>query len=187
MSASPFILRRPILCLLAAGAVAGFAGCASLGIGNSPVRPAQWVDLDAYMGDWFIVAATSGSLPAGSERPIERYLLESDGQIQTTLFAWKGGTQGRLVEIRGLAQVSDPGTNSVWTVSPQGAFFTRQLVILHVASDYHYAVVATPDRRHAWIFSRTRQLSGTDYSSALDVLRSNGIRPGRLIPLSQAR
>lgn len=157
------------------------SACAS----RPPVVPAKAVDLPRYMGDWYVIA----NIPYWGEKDcygsLERYRLLPDGTIDTRFIARKGGFYGRKYLVKSVARVTDPVDNSQWEVLFLGGLFKIRLTILDVAPDYRYAVVATPDGKLAWIFSRKPTLPARDYAAALEVLKANGIRVERLEQVPQ--
>lgn len=162
------------------------AGCAMLPHKpQPPLISARHVDLDSYMGDWFVIAHVPYSGEKGFCSSIQRFLLYPEGQIKTTFLAIKTGPSGQAVSIVTLSQVTNTKTNAEWTIYLPGAFSPSQMTILYVAPDYHYAVVATTDRKHAWILSRIRKMAPADYTSSLLVLKNNGIPSKHLILVPQ--
>jgi len=156
-------------------------GCAS----RPPVVPAPAVDLPRYMGDWFVIA----NIPYWAEKDcygsIERYRLQSDGLIDTTFLARKGGFQGKQFEAKSVARVTDKQSNARWQVLFLGGLIKVPLVILDVTPDYRSAVVVTPDRKLAWIFLRDPVMPARDYEAAVAVLKAGGIDVSRLVRVPQ--
>lgn len=160
-------------------ALAALAGCAS------PVVPVTGLDLQRYMGDWHVIA----NIPYFGEKDcygsIERYRLLEDGRIDTRFIARKGSFYGRKYLVKSIARVVDKTNNSTWDVLFLGELIKVRLVILDVAPDYRYAVVATPDRRLAWIFCRKPAMPQRDYDAAVEVLETNRINTRKLAPVRQ--
>ncbi|MFZ4680959.1 MAG: lipocalin family protein [Terrimicrobiaceae bacterium] len=156
-------------------------GCAT----RPPVVPAPAVDLPRYMGDWFVIA----NIPYWAEKDcygsIERYRLQSDGLIDTTFLARKGGFQGKQLEAKSVARVTDKKSNARWQVLFLGGLIKVPLVILDVTPDYRSAVVVTPDRKLAWIFHRDPVMPARDYEAAVAVLKAGGIDVSRLVRVPQ--
>lgn len=150
-----------------------------------PVRPANHVDLERYMGDWFVVE----NIPYFAERnaygSIERYKLLGDGKVDTTFLARRGGFDGKKIEARSVAIVTNTENNAEWQVRFLGGILRIPLVILAIDPNYQWAVVSTPDRNLAWIFSRTPVLAQTELDRARAVLDENGIAPERLETVPQ--
>lgn len=157
-------------------AIGVFAGCTTV---REPM-PSPYVDIPRYMGQWYVIA----NIPYFGEKDcfgsFERYRLLPDGQIETHFVARKKGFYGRRFIVDSVAKVMDNRSNSDWEVKFFGGLAKTRLLILHVSPDYRYAVVATPDRKLAWIFSRERTLPARNYHTAVGFLHAAGIDTSKL-------
>ncbi len=158
-------------------------GCAATP--RSVVVPAAKVDLPGYMGDWHVIANIPYFAEKNCYNSVETYRLTPEGKVDTVFRARKGGFDGKLLEAGNVATVTDPGTNARWTASFFGGLVKVKLVILAVADNDRYAVVATPDAKLAWIFSRTSTLSAEDYAAAVAVLKASGVDVSKLAMVPQ--
>lgn len=158
-------------------------GCASTP--RTAVVPAEKVDLPRYMGDWHVIANIPYFAEKGCYNSVETYRLTPEGKVDTVFKARKGGFDGKLLKAGNVATVNDPGTNARWTASFLGGLIKIQLVILAVSEDGRWAVVATPDAKLAWIFSRTPTLPRADHDAAVAVLQRSGVDAARLAPVPQ--
>ena len=155
---------------LIAVALAVVAGCAT----TAPtVAHAPQVDLQRFMGDWYVI----GNIPARPEREaynaVEHYDLRPDGRIQTTFVFRKGGFDAPLKTMRPVADVR-PGTgNAVW-----GMQFVwpikAEYVIAYVDPDYRETIIARSKRDYAWIMARTPQIPAADLERLEGRLRALG-------------
>jgi apolipoprotein D and lipocalin family protein len=69
------------------------AGCSSSKM--PPLDPVAEVDIDRFMGDWYVIASIPTSIEKSAFNAVESYRLDSDGTIATT-FSFRKGDQGRL-------------------------------------------------------------------------------------------
>jgi apolipoprotein D and lipocalin family protein len=169
---------------LLAGLLSVFAvGCASAP--KNAVRPAPYVDLARFMGDWFVIANIPYFAEKDCYNSLESYRLTPEGKVDTVFTARRGSFDGPLVKAGNVATIDDPGTNARWTANFLGGLVRVRLVVLHVAPDYRYAVLATPDGNLAWIFACTSTLSENDYRSAVVVLQQNGVAIEKLAKVPQ--
>ena len=68
------------------------SGCA----GNQPpLETVDYVDLDRFMGDWYVIANIPTFLEKNAYNAVESYELDSDGTIATTFVFRKGGFDGK--------------------------------------------------------------------------------------------
>ena len=59
-----------------------------------PVEPVSYVDLNQFMGDWYVIACIPTFIETEAYSAIESYQLEKDGSINTTFVFRKGGFDG---------------------------------------------------------------------------------------------
>ena len=57
---------------------------------------AEYVDLERFMGKWYVQGYTPTALDRNAWNPTESYELLEDGRIQTTYQFRKGGEAGKL-------------------------------------------------------------------------------------------
>ena len=67
-------------------AMFGF-GCATV----TPPPTVPYVDLERYMGDWYVIAGLFTFIEKDAYAGIESYRLDEKGRIQTTFTFRKGG------------------------------------------------------------------------------------------------
>ncbi len=173
MSAVSPRLRR-LLCgavLVAAGAL---AGCASSGPPTIP--PVAAVDLDRFMGTWYVIAHVPSRMEREAFEAIEHYARLDDGRIQTVFTYRKGGFDAPLRTLRPVARVT-PGTgNAVWGMQfiwPIQA----EYVVVHLDADYRHTIIGRSARDYAWIMARTPVIDPADYDALVQ----------RLVDLGYAR
>jgi len=83
--------HRPLRNLaLASILTAAAAGCSS----NPPMPTVDYVDLERYMGDWYVIANIPTFLERGAHNAVESYSLNPDGTIATVFTFRKDGFDG---------------------------------------------------------------------------------------------
>ncbi len=89
-------------------------GCSLVGPDRPPLPMAKNVDLDRFMGDWYVI----GFIPLYPERNahngIENYRLTADGTIATTYRFRDGGFDQPLETFRPEATVVEGSGNAHW-------------------------------------------------------------------------
>jgi len=158
--------------LIAAGAVAVLlvAGCAT-----SPptIAPVKQVDLQRFMGDWYVI----GNIPTRPERnafnAVESYTLKPDGRIDTRFRYREGAFDGPLKTMNPVGSVVPDTGNAVWGMQ----FFwpvKAEYVIVDVDSDYQLTIIGRSSRDYAWIMARTPTISEPVYEAAVSRLKTLG-------------
>jgi apolipoprotein D and lipocalin family protein len=146
-------------------AISSFVLLALLGgtaMANDPIPTANHVELERFMGDWYVIA----NIPTWFERDawnaVESYTLEADGRIATTFTFRRGGPDGKPVEYRPTGFVQGDASNAVWAMQFLWPFKSEYL-IAYVDPDYRETIVARNKRDYVWIMARDPQLSDADY------------------------
>jgi apolipoprotein D and lipocalin family protein len=130
---------------------------------SAPSLPVvERVDLERFMGDWYVIANIPTSAEEGAHNAVESYRLDDDGTIATTFTFRDGSFDGpeRVMRPRGF--VRDRNSNAVWGMQ----FFwpiKAEYLIAHVDADYTETIIARSRRDYVWIMARTPQIPEADY------------------------
>ena len=143
------------------------------------IRTEAYVDLDRFMGEWYVIA----SIPTALERNIfnatETYRLDDDGTIATAFSFRKGGFEGRQKTWKTRGFVRDTATNAEWGM--QFIWPIRSdYRILFVNEDYSQTIVGRNRRDFAWIMSRTPTISNEELFERVRMLREQGYDTDKL-------
>jgi apolipoprotein D and lipocalin family protein len=154
---------------------------------NPPLQTVPHLDLQRFMGDWYVVAHIPYSLEKGKVGTLDRYALRPDGRIDNSYLFHRGNLEAPLEEWKGVAWVVNPSTNAEWRVQFLWPFRVPYLVTA-LDKDYQWAVIGYPNRKLGWILSRTPQMDPKDYDFALQSLKHQGydITKFALVPQKQA-
>jgi apolipoprotein D and lipocalin family protein len=148
------------------------AGCASgPQRGDPPMELAPFVDLERFMGLWYVQGYTPTPLDPNAFNPTEEYELMDDGRIQTTYRFRADDPAGEEKVFRPVARVFDTESNAEWRMRFFGVINTPYL-ILFVSDDYTETVIGHPDRDLAWIMTRDVEVSEARYAALRDELKS---------------
>jgi len=160
------MIRYRLSCLLAAALF--IAGCQSV----PTITTVDHVDIDRYMGDWYVIANIPTFLERDAYNAVERYSLREDGTIDTVFTFNKGGFDGkpRRYNPRGFIRSDNNaewGMRFVWP-------FKAEFLVLWLDEDYTQTVVGRSRRDYVWIMAREPQLPEADYQRILDFLAAEG-------------
>lgn len=135
------------------------------------------VDLERFMGDWYVIGFIPISIPffseEGAHNGVESYRLTEEGVIETTYTFRDGGFDGPERRFTPKGWVYDERTNAEWRMQFLWPFKSAYL-ILYLDEDYRNTVVGVPDRAHVWIMSRDPDVSEADYAELLKRVESLG-------------
>lgn len=156
--------------------IAGWLGAASLAAcAHAPptIAPVASVDLDRFMGRWYVIAHIPTRFERDAYAAVESYERRPDGRIATTFTYRSGALDGPVHTMHPVGTVR-PGTgNAVWDMRFFG-LFSAEYVIVDLDSDYSMTIIGRSRRDYAWIMARTPRIDEADYRRAADRLRSLG-------------
>lgn len=144
--------------------------CASKG---PEMKTVDYVDLDRFMGDWYVIANIPTFLEKGAHNAVESYALNDDGTIATTFVFRDGGFDGEKKTYTPKGFVRDDGTNAHWGMRfiwPIKADYR----IVYLDDDYTQTVIARQKRDFIWIMARTPEISEEDYDEIIEFAASIG-------------
>jgi apolipoprotein D and lipocalin family protein len=127
-----------------------------------PMPPVAQVDLDRFMGDWYVIAAIPSWPERNAYNAVESYARLPDGKIQTTFRYRDDGFDGKLKTMRPVGTVQADSGNAIWGMQfiwPIKA----EYVVTYLDSDYRTVIIGRSKRDYVWIMSRTPVLADQDY------------------------
>ena len=139
----------------------------------APLRLAAQVDLQRFMGDWYVIASIPTFIEKGAHNAVESYSLAEDGTIATTFTFREGGFDGEQQVYTPTGFVRDTQSNAVWGMQfiwPIKADYR----IVHVAPDYSTTIIGREKRDYAWIMARTPAIPEAEYRRLLGLLAEQG-------------
>ena len=160
--------RNGFLAGLAAAAF--LAGCNA---GEEELATVDYVDLERFMGPWYVIANIPTALEKNAYNAVETYSLNDDGTVATHFTFLKGGFDGKRKDYHPKGFVLDTETNARWGmrfVWPIKADFR----IVWLDEDYSMTVIGRQARDYIWIMARTPTIPDEDYARIIDFAASIG-------------
>jgi len=158
---------KGILAMLAS--VFLLAGCQSI----QPIFTVSDVDLERFMGDWYVVASIPTFIEKHAYNAVESYQLNADGTIATTFTFNKGGFDGKLKTYNPKGFVVENTGNAVWKMQFVWPFKAEYRVV-YLTDDYQQTVIGRSKRDYVWIMARTPSIPEDDYDRILTFLIDQG-------------
>lgn len=157
-------MRRAALTLFLPGLLL-LAACASTGgTAMTPLTTTATVDLDRYMGRWWVIANIPYFAENGKVATADVYALRDDGRIEN-VYVYRKAFDKPEKQTKAVARVV-PGTNNAqWQIAFFGGLVKADLLILEVAPDYSWALIGHPKRKMGWVFSRTQAMDAAQYET----------------------
>ncbi len=150
----PAMFRRALRAPLAAAATAfSLAGCASFGEPEPPIATVESVDLDRFMGRWYVIAHIPTFIEKTAYNAIEEYERRDEDTIDTTFSFSKGGFDGKRKTYTPVATVRPDTGGAVWGMQFVWPFKAEYRVIW-VDDDYAVTVIGRTKRDYVWVMAR---------------------------------
>jgi apolipoprotein D and lipocalin family protein len=170
-------MRRTVTVLYVLLAAFGLPACSHVPK-PTPATVAR-VDLDRYLGRWYVISHVPYFLEKGKVATYDTYALRPDGKLVNNYTFREKSLDAPEKTWAGVAWVTDTATNATWKVQFVWPFSTTYKIFA-LDPDYRWAVVGTGDAGLLWVLARERSLPSDTYASILVKLRANSIDPSAL-------
>ncbi|MFC1563631.1 lipocalin family protein [candidate division KSB1 bacterium] len=139
---------------------------------NSPMVTVLNVDINRFMGDWYVIANIPTFIERNAVNAVESYALREDGDVDITFTFSDKTPEGEKKEYTALGFINDRETNAEWRVQFFWPIkFPYKVIGLDV--DYTYTVIGVPSRKYVWIMSRTPRMDEQTYTNIVDLLEKD--------------
>jgi apolipoprotein D and lipocalin family protein len=136
---------------------AGVALSACAGTGPE-MKTVDYVDIDRFMGPWYVIANIPTFLEKGAHNAVETYSLNDDGTIGTTFTFRKNSFDGKPKEYNPKAFILDTDTYR----------------IVYLDDDYTKTIIARQKRDFVWIMARTPTIDDAEYDDLVKFVEAIG-------------
>ena len=138
-----------------------------------PLATVEYVDLDRFMGDWYVIANIPTSIEKEAFNAVESYQLDKDGSIATSFSFNEGSFSGKekLYNPRGFVRNST--TNAEWGMQfvwPVKADYR----IIYLDDDYQLTVIGRNKRDYVWIMARNFSIEDDQYKAMVQLVADAG-------------
>ncbi|WP_296034176.1 lipocalin family protein [uncultured Alcanivorax sp.] len=139
---------------------------------TDPIEVASPLDLDRFMGQWYVIANIPTFPEKGAYNAIETYRRAGPNEIATTFTFRKDGPDGELKTMTATGFVSDENP-AIWKMRFLWPF-KADFRVLYVSPDYQTTIVGRQKRDYLWIMARSPQLDASVYQHLLDTAKDRG-------------
>ncbi len=177
--------KRRTVCTLLICASVPLAACASTG--NTDMKPLEsniQVDLNRYMGKWWVIANIPYFAEKGKVATADEYKLLADGKIDN-IYHYRKSFNKSEKSIQATAEVVPNTGNAKWEIGFLWGIIKADYLILEVAPDYSWALIGHPKRNLAWIFSREKVMDENLYVTLREKFRNFGYNPDLILRIPQ--
>jgi apolipoprotein D and lipocalin family protein len=148
-------------------------------------RTVDRVEIDEFMGKWYVIAGRFTFMEKGAHNAVEEYSWNDKKQrIDINFYFNKDSFDGPIKKIPQKGWIENKETNATWKVSP---FWPLKFDYLVVANDpdYQWTAIGVPSGKYLWIMARKDQMSDAELSVILDELRSVGYPTKEVVRIPQ--
>jgi len=138
-----------------------------------PIQTVQSVDLDRFMGSWYVIASIPTFIEKDVYNGIESYRLAEDGTVETTFTFNKGGFDGPEKIYRPRGFIRDTESNAVWGMQFVWPF-KAEYRIIYLDKNYTQTVIGRTKRDYVWIMAREPSIPQADYGRILQFIEEQG-------------
>lgn len=135
------------------------------------------MNLQNYMGTWYVQAGRFTPFETDVHNSIERYSWDEEKEIINIDFTYrKGSPQGKLIEMPQIGRVYNEKTNAHWKVSP---FWPLQFDFLIIAYDKTstgrpWSAIGVPGRQYLWIMTRRPHITRGELDEMIEKISQDG-------------
>jgi apolipoprotein D and lipocalin family protein len=173
-------MRKLTSFIALAGFVSALAGCSS----HPPMKTVDYVDIERFMGDWYVIASIPTFLEKNAYNAVERYDLNDDGTVATIFTFREGGFDGELKKYQPKGFIEDTESNALWGMQfiwPIRGDFR----IVYLDSNYTQTIIGRQARDYVWIMTRTPSISESDYQALVQFVQELGYDTSKISRVPQ--
>jgi apolipoprotein D and lipocalin family protein len=144
-----------------------------------PVTVVPQVDLQRFMGDWYVIANIPTFIEKGAHNAIESYRLNSDGTVATTFTFRADAFDGKQKRHEPRGFVVEGTGNAVWGMRFIWPF-KSDYRIGYIDANYTQTIIAREARDYVWIMARTPTIPEADYQHLVGLVAGQGYDVAKL-------
>jgi apolipoprotein D and lipocalin family protein len=171
--------RAPALAALALALAACATQLPEIWEEEEPLEAVGYVDLDRYMGRWYLLANIPYFAERGNLAPYVEYSRRPDGLIDDKYTALEQFGAPPFTK-DGMIEVTNPMTQAEGRITFLPPLW-QDYAVLFVDEQYRYSIIGHPSRDYIWFFAREPRLPDDMYHAMLAVARANGFDPSRIL------
>ena len=141
-------------------------GCQTM----KPIHTVDKVDLNRFMGDWYVIASIPTFIEKDAFNAMESYRIDDDGTVAATFRFNKGSLDGPVKVYNPRGFIQDKQSNAVWGMQFFWPF-KAEYRIIYLSKDYSQTIIGRTKRDYVWIMARTNTIPNTDYERIVKFLK----------------
>lgn len=137
------------------------------------LRTVEKVDIQRFMGAWYVIAAIPTSIEKEAYNAVETYTLNPKGQVDTVFTFNKGAFDGPAKRYTPRGFIKDKVNNSTWGMRFIWPF-KSEFLITWLDESYSQTIISRNKRDFVWIMARTPEIPEADYERLLLEVAAQG-------------
>ena len=137
------------------------------------LRTVDQVDINEFMGSWYVIAHIPTFIEKEAHNAIESYELNNDGTIATTFTFNKGSLEGQKKTYNPKGFIVEGTNNAQWDMQFIWPI-KSQYKITYLDNNYNTTVIARDALDYVWIMSRSKELDKPDLNKIIDHIKALG-------------
>ena len=138
-----------------------------------PIHTVEHVDLERFMGDWYVIANIPTFIETDAYNAIESYQINNDGSIATTFTFNQGAPDGELKQYNPTGYIVDEQSNALWDMQFIWPFKAEYRVI-YLDENYETTIIGRSKRDYVWLMSKQPSIDEKDYKTLLSFMQAQG-------------
>lgn len=145
----------------------------------------DFVDMNRFSGDWYVIALIPTSLEKNAEDGIENYSINENNEITVKYTYKKGKPELKDKTMYQKGWIYNNETNADWRVQPLWPL-KLPYYILELNEYYTYTVIGTNNYKYLWIMSRTPKIDEIILQSIIKRMVLRGFDRDKIIMMPQS-
>ncbi len=165
------LLMKRICGILVLFVITLTGGCNSQA--TSTMQTVEFVDIERFMGDWFVIANVPTFFEKDAFNAIEQYEKNADGTISTTFTYRSGAPNGPKKSMGAKGFITDTSSNATWGMQfiwPIKADYR----IVYLDKNYTVTMIGRTKRDYLWIMAREPTLPAAKLEELIWLAESLG-------------
>jgi apolipoprotein D and lipocalin family protein len=177
-------VKTLITTLAIVAVIAMFARPNSESSAIEPLETVDYVDLDRFMGDWYVIANIPTFIETNAYNAIESYRLEDNGTIDTVFTFREGSFDGKKKRYNPRGFIRNTETNAEWGMRFIWPFKADYRVI-YLDAEYRTTVIGRNKRDYVWVMSREPVMDMAEFESIVQLIGQAGYDTEKLRKVPQ--
>ncbi|MCX7545320.1 lipocalin family protein [Marinicella gelatinilytica] len=133
---------------------------------SNPIQRADNVNIDAFMGDWYVIGHIPTFIEKDAYNPLETYQRGQENKVNTTFSFNKDSFAGERKTYRPTGFIQ-PESNAYWKMQFLWPF-KSEFIISYVDDAYEHTIIGRSKRDYLWIMARQPHISEDQYQQLVE-------------------